>query len=109
MVAALVSRPARIDGTATLTIVTSSSDMKPTTSDTASTRQRRGSGSYAGASRASASVSSFWVIPASLAPAGAPRPSGHDRGMKAVQARVTGRVQGVSFRWYTQEQARRSA
>ncbi len=26
--------------------------------------------------------------------------------MKAVQARVTGRVQGVSFRWYTQEQAR---
>jgi acylphosphatase len=25
--------------------------------------------------------------------------------MKAVQARVTGRVQGVSFRWYTQEQA----
>lgn len=27
--------------------------------------------------------------------------------MKAVQVRVTGRVQGVSFRWYTQEQARR--
>ena len=27
--------------------------------------------------------------------------------MKAVQARVTGRVQGVSFRWYTQEQAAR--
>jgi len=26
--------------------------------------------------------------------------------MKAVQARVTGRVQGVSFRWYAQEQAR---
>ena len=25
--------------------------------------------------------------------------------MKAVQARVTGRVQGVSFRWYTREQA----
>lgn len=25
----------------------------------------------------------------------------------AVQARVTGRVQGVSFRWYTQQQARR--
>jgi acylphosphatase len=28
-------------------------------------------------------------------------------GVKAVQVRVTGRVQGVSFRWYTQEQARR--
>ncbi|GAA1448417.1 acylphosphatase [Mycobacterium cookii] len=27
--------------------------------------------------------------------------------MKAVQARVTGRVQGVSFRWCTQEQAQR--
>lgn len=27
--------------------------------------------------------------------------------MKAVQVRVTGRVQGVSFRWYAQEQARR--
>ena len=26
--------------------------------------------------------------------------------MKAVQARVTGRVQGVSFRWYTQQRAR---
>ncbi|NPD04034.1 acylphosphatase [Nocardioides sp. zg-1308] len=26
--------------------------------------------------------------------------------MKAIQARVTGRVQGVSFRWYTQERAR---
>ena len=25
----------------------------------------------------------------------------------AVQVRVTGRVQGVSFRWYAQEQARR--
>lgn len=27
--------------------------------------------------------------------------------MKAVQARVSGRVQGVSFRWYAQEEARR--
>lgn len=26
--------------------------------------------------------------------------------MKAVQARVVGRVQGVSFRWYTEERAR---
>ena len=26
--------------------------------------------------------------------------------MKAVQARVSGRVQGVSFRWYTEEKAR---
>jgi len=25
--------------------------------------------------------------------------------VKAIQARVTGRVQGVSFRWYAQEQA----
>jgi acylphosphatase len=25
--------------------------------------------------------------------------------MKAVQARVTGQVQGVAFRWYTQERA----
>jgi acylphosphatase len=28
-------------------------------------------------------------------------------GVKAVQAHVTGRVQGVSFRWYAQEQAGR--
>lgn len=27
--------------------------------------------------------------------------------MLAVQVRVTGRVQGVSFRWYAQEEARR--
>ena len=27
--------------------------------------------------------------------------------MKTVEARVIGRVQGVSFRWYTQEQAHR--
>ena len=27
--------------------------------------------------------------------------------VKAVQARVTGRVQGVAFRWHTQEQAQR--
>lgn len=27
--------------------------------------------------------------------------------MKAVEARVTGHVQGVSFRWYTREQAQR--
>ena len=26
--------------------------------------------------------------------------------MKAVQARVTGRVKGVSFRWYTERRAR---
>ena len=26
--------------------------------------------------------------------------------MKAVQARVTGQVQGVAFRWYTQQRAR---
>jgi acylphosphatase len=26
--------------------------------------------------------------------------------MKAVQARVSGRVQGVAFRWYTEERAR---
>jgi acylphosphatase len=26
--------------------------------------------------------------------------------MKAVQARVSGRVQGVSFRWYAEEKAR---
>ena len=25
--------------------------------------------------------------------------------MKAIQARVTGQVQGVAFRWYTQERA----
>ena len=27
--------------------------------------------------------------------------------MKAVQARVTGQVQGVAFRWHTQERAQR--
>jgi acylphosphatase len=27
--------------------------------------------------------------------------------MKAIQARVTGQVQGVAFRWHTQEQAQR--
>jgi acylphosphatase len=27
--------------------------------------------------------------------------------MKAIQARVTGQVQGVAFRWHTQEQAHR--
>jgi acylphosphatase len=27
--------------------------------------------------------------------------------MKAIQARVTGRVQGVSFRWYAREEAQR--
>jgi acylphosphatase len=27
--------------------------------------------------------------------------------MKAIQARATGQVQGVAFRWHTQEQARR--
>ncbi len=27
--------------------------------------------------------------------------------MKAIQARVTGQVQGVAFRWHAQEQARR--
>ena len=27
--------------------------------------------------------------------------------MKAIQARVTGQVQGVAFRWHTQEQALR--
>jgi acylphosphatase len=109
-VAAEVSSPERMDGTATLTMVTSSSDMKPTTSETASTRQRRGSGSYASSVAAGApSVCSSWVIAASLSPARstwlARRDGRQDGPMKAVQARVTGRVQGVSFRWYTQERA----
>ncbi|GAA0974154.1 hypothetical protein GCM10009562_14990 [Nocardioides aquaticus] len=39
-----VSSPACIEGIATFTIETSSSDMNPTTSETARMRQRRGSG-----------------------------------------------------------------
>src|SRR5690606_32416991 len=45
-----VSRPERIEGIATLTIVTSSSDMNPTARVTARTRQRAGSGSVTVAS-----------------------------------------------------------
>src|SRR4051794_3680354 len=107
MVAAEVSSPARIDGTATLTIVTSSSDMKPTTRETASTRQRRGSGSYVVSSPLVRAACSSWVIRASLSPGAAPstaRREGQDGAMKAIQARVTGQVQGVAFRWHTQEQ-----
>ncbi len=40
--------PSRIDGSATLTMLTSSRDMKPATRQTAKARQRRGSGVQSG-------------------------------------------------------------
>ena len=75
-----VSSPCCIDGIATLTMETSSSDMKPTTSDTDRIRQRRGSGTHSvpsgGVEGAAARRSTSSVTPSTLPHVAEDRASG---------------------------------
>ena len=63
-VAVLACRPFSIDGSATLTMLTSSSDMNPTTRQTEKARQRRGSGVHSPAPVATRSGAAFSGAPA---------------------------------------------
>src|SRR4051812_25064600 len=85
---------------ATLTIVTSSSAVKPMTSETPRIRHRCGCG------RSSRTTSSSSVVSGSSVTR-SPFPRHHGPMRKAVDVTVTGRVQGVSFRAYAEQQAAR--
>ena len=109
MVPAEVSSPDRIEGRATLTMVTSSSDMNPIDSVTPRIRQRCGSGWYVGDVVVARRIHPLLGHVDSIHPPGKPQRTRLHHGPvgKAVDVTVTGRVQGVSFRWYTEQQAAR--